>query len=84
MAYRVIWRERATNQLAHLWLSGRDRYRIDDAVKRLDEEWARDPRSLGEERDGDERIVFIEPIGSRFRVDPLHKVVHVEAIWRSR
>jgi hypothetical protein len=84
MAYRITWREHATNQLAQIWLSGRDRHRIDDAVKRLDEELAREPRLLGEEREGDERIVFIEPIACRFRADPLSKVVYVEAIWRSR
>jgi hypothetical protein len=84
MAYRVVWHPRARNDLAQLWLAGRDRYRINDAAERLDEELEREPRSLGESRDGDERIVFIEPIACQFRVDPLNNVVYVEAIWRSR
>ena len=84
MAYRVIWRESAKNRLLELWLAARDRFRLNAAAERLDELLARDPLSAGESRVGEERIVLINPIWCRFRVDEAAKLVYVEAVWRTR
>jgi hypothetical protein len=84
MAYRITWRKQATNQLTELWLSGRDRHRINDAAEQLDRLFSQQPEDIGESRDGNDRIVFLEPLGCRFRVDSVDQIVYVEAVWRSK
>jgi len=84
MAYRVVWDQRALDELTEMWLGARDRTRIDEAVQRLDSAFQRNPLDCGESREGDMRIAFAAPLACRFSVDVLHKLTLVHSIWRRK
>lgn len=77
MNFTVIWRPQALGELADAWNATTDRNAVTAASNRIDRLLADDPLTAGESRDGDERIVFEEPLGAWFRVDRNARMVFV-------
>jgi hypothetical protein len=84
MSYRVVWRTRARNQLARLWLDAADRQEITSISHVIDVRLSLNPLSQGEGRVGTSRILMIEPLVVLFEVIEDDRRVIVEKIWRLR
>jgi hypothetical protein len=82
--FGVEWLTSAESELTQIWLGARDRYAVTEAASRFDLVLRVDPASVGEFRDGDERIAFYDPLGVRFRVMPDQRRVLVTHVWRCR
>jgi plasmid stabilization system protein ParE len=80
MKFTVTWTTNAEQELTRLWLAGRDRMAIDEAVAAIESTLATNPLDAGESRSGNVRIVIVEPLVvlvSIRELDRLVKVVHV-------
>lgn len=82
--HQVEWLTSAERELTQLWLGARDRIAITEATSRLDSILRVAPGSVGESRDRNERITFVEPLGAVFRVLADRRLVHVVHVWRTR
>lgn len=82
--YRVIWRRAALNRLANIWSKASDPQAVLDASFRISLRIRQDPRSVGESRQGDLRLIFDDPLGVLFRVDPNNRDVIVINVGLSR
>lgn len=80
--YTVEWKPIAEAQLANLWQQGPDRAAVAAAADWLDAELAKNPHGLGESRDGDVRIVFVDPLVALFEVFDAANRVDVLKVWR--
>jgi hypothetical protein len=81
--FHIKWVPRAEAELTAIWLAARDRYAVTESASRPDSMLQVDPGSVGESRDGDERIAFGDPLGVVFRVLPGRRV-EVTHVWRCR
>lgn len=70
MRYTVVWLPVAEGELADLWAESSVRQRLTDAVEELERRLGDHPLQLGESRDRQRRIAFIDPIGVTFKVLP--------------
>src|SRR2546423_527403 len=59
------------------WTPSPDGAAVTAASDRIDRLLAADPLNAGESRDGDDRILFDQPLGVIFRVDRAARVVFV-------
>lgn len=66
----VSWSAKALDQLAAIWTTSGDRAAVNSAAENLDARLRSDPRTVGESRGPDERIVFEHPLVSVVRVKP--------------
>jgi len=85
MRYRLIWTERAYDDLADMWVAAEvfTRGRIEAAVNHLNLELQNDPWQVGESRSRDDRrMAFLGPIGVVFRIDDKARSVRVNHVWR--
>jgi hypothetical protein len=82
MSWTVEWTPSTLNDLADLWNKAPDRAAVTAAANAIDAALARDPTSQGEARDGDTRILFVEPLVVLFEVDPANRHVRVFDVWR--
>jgi hypothetical protein len=81
MKYIVIWSPEAEQDLTALWLTSRWRHLVASAADQIDELLSRDPKSVGESRDANIRIVFVSPLAAEFEVVELESAVYVRGIW---
>ncbi len=63
MAFQVIWAPKAESQLMKLWLASRSRQRIREASDELERLLKCQALEMGESRDENLRIVFLDVIG---------------------
>lgn len=82
MKYTVLWQAQAEETLAKLWTESPDKQAIADAADSLDLWLAKNPRDLGESRDGNERVCFPYPIAALFSISESDMTVFVLKIWR--
>jgi hypothetical protein len=82
MKYTVTWDRDATAELAACWLAARDRYRLSEACKRIDEALATAPEEAGESREPGHRLMFVDPLRIHFEVDTRGRRVLVSSVWR--
>ena len=85
MSYRLIWVERAYDDLADIWVAVDvfTRRRIEAAITYLNAELQRDPWQVGESRSiVSRRMSFVGPIGVVFRIEDTTRTVRVNHIWR--
>jgi mRNA-degrading endonuclease RelE of RelBE toxin-antitoxin system len=83
MNYTVVWKSRAEQELAEIWLQAADRDLIGHAVHKAEHALARDPFDVGESRETDYRLLCILPLVIGYRVsedDRLVTVVRVRAV----
>ena len=84
MKYTVEWKPVAEAHLTDLWQQGPDRAAVAAAADWLDAELAKNPHGIGESRDGNVRIVFVEPLAALFEVFDSTSRVDVLKVWRPR
>ena len=82
MKFTVVWKPEAERSLTAIWMSARDRQRVEEAVAEIDRLLTRDPTNAGEERSSDLRILFVDPLGAMVRVDTDDRLVEVASVWR--
>ena len=75
MSFRVVWRRRAKQQLANVWLNAADRAEVTAAAYRMENGLRRDPLGMSESRGGNFRMVFDGPLAILYEVDaPANRV----------
>jgi mRNA-degrading endonuclease RelE of RelBE toxin-antitoxin system len=80
--YKVVWRKRALNDLADIWLRAEDRQALTEAVDRVESKLAERPREWGDELcEGLFRIVA-GPVRVLFTIEEPAKTVRVVRVWR--
>jgi hypothetical protein len=83
MNWTVVWFESAQNHLAELWLQALDREDVATAANTIDARLRRDPFQYSESRSGNNRVMFIPPLGVSFDVSIDDRLVTVLAVWRT-
>jgi len=81
MRYTVVWKPEAERRLTELWLATNDQERLSDAANLIERELAVNPDSVGEQRIGSIRVVFVPPLGVYFRVNSEDRQVLVLSVW---
>lgn len=85
MNFKVEWLEEVEDQLADLWVTAVDKSAGSEASRRADQLLALDPANQGEQRDGEDRLVFIPPLALFFRADTqAFKVWVISVGWSGR
>ena len=82
MRWSVLWKPRAEEQLARIWLEAEDRQAVRAAADFLDAELSQAPMSVGESRSGSVRVAFAAPLGFELEAAEPDRVVYVLAVWR--
>lgn len=80
MNYQVLWRKRAEDQLASMWLRAADKELLRDCSESVDRILGRDPLAQGEARHGNARLWFYRPLCVLYQIDDPSKTVRVAAI----
>ena len=81
MSWKVVWKPEAERRLTATWLGSRRRYAITAAARELDAALVVDPENMGESREENRRVVFVEPLGARIELDHVTHTVSVLTIW---
>jgi mRNA-degrading endonuclease RelE of RelBE toxin-antitoxin system len=84
LRYDVYWLPSAEEELTRLWLDPLSRRKITEATEEVDRLLRINPSELGESRDGDLRVMFVDPLGVSFIVDENQTAVVVVEMWRYR
>ncbi len=81
--FRVIWLERALDQLTALWVQADTALRggITAAVAQIDRELQTRADKAGESRSGRRRILFATPLGIFYEIDDDNQTVIVVKVW---
>lgn len=82
MSYTVIWKPKAEQDLAQIWLSASDQNQVTNAANKMDALLAYDPMGQGESREGDLCVFFEYPLAIYFRVVEKDKKVEIGAVWQ--
>jgi len=82
MTYTVEWLPLTLQRLADIWNNAPDRGAVTAAADAIDAALARNPLSQGEGREGDTRILFVEPLAVLYEVDAANRHVTVFDVWR--
>lgn len=82
MSYNVGWQQSAERQLTAIWLAGRDRLSISEAIGALDQQLQNDPHALGESREPGTRLIFAGPLELLIEVDDSRRQVLITNIRR--
>jgi hypothetical protein len=82
MNWSVDWLHPAEQDLATLWTDASDRAAVTAAANAIDAALARDPLHVGEAREGNRRILFVEPLAVSYHVILDDRRVIVHAVWR--
>jgi hypothetical protein len=82
----VEWLQEAVNDLAAIWTraDSAQRSAITEATNRVDQELQTQPIHSSESREGEQRVLFIYPLGIRFEVDLQTRTVWVTHVWQFR
>ena len=86
MRYLLVWPYTMIQRLAALYLMARANGIGSDftrAVADIEAALRQSPRTQGESRGGDDRIIIVSPVGVTYRVDEAAKKVYVIAIGYS-
>jgi hypothetical protein len=78
MTYAVIWKQRALDELAEIWLASNDREQISSVANQIDRWLRNDPESKGESRPASRRMVVVSPLA--FVVEILNEDRRVEIV----
>ena len=82
MKYTVLWQPKAEAQLAEIWQNAPDRAKVARAADEIDKLLAMSPDEVSESREGQNRVVFVEPLGADFRIYEADRLVRIGRIWR--
>ena len=84
MKYSVLWKKRAEDNLADIWLAANDRDSITRAVREIDRFLKIHPHTVGATRFEEKRILIVAPLCVIFRVYEDDRIVRVAGVWRLR
>jgi hypothetical protein len=86
MSWTVRWKKSALGVLANLWMNANSdlRRQITAATNLIDRLLQYDPQTIGESREGDDRVEYVPPLGIRFEVNKATHVVNVLHTWLVR
>jgi hypothetical protein len=81
--YRVEWSRGALDRVTSAWMDGDSSLReaITHSVSEIDKRLAGDPANEGESRSAGRRVLFVPPLGVRFRVYSNTPIVVVLRAW---
>jgi plasmid stabilization system protein ParE len=82
MTYSVLWVPAAERKLAELWTDAARRRGVSDAANAIDVRLRNAPLDAGESRERGRRILLVPPLGVKFEVLPVDRLVHVLDVWR--
>jgi len=82
MTFTVVWLSSAQGHLANIWTVGPDRTAITKAANSIDRLLRQDPFGYSESRAGNERIMFVTPLGVSYDVIEEDRLVTVWAVWK--
>ncbi len=82
--YRVTWKRIALNQLMAIWMNATDQNAVTMASDAIDRALAADPENQGESRPNNRRVMFVSPLGVRFRINTQTRTVRVLSCWQIR
>ena len=80
MSYRIVYRRRAKEKLADVWLNAADPNAVTAAINDIEARLRRDPLAAGESRPGHFRLIFEGPIGVLYKVDSQKRRVIVISV----
>lgn len=81
MRYSVACTPTADGQLAAIWITARNRGSVTAAALEIENALADEPLAVGESREGNLRILFVEPLGVRYLVEPEDLRVVIVQFW---
>jgi plasmid stabilization system protein ParE len=84
MTFAITWSEAAIQDLAAIWLHVSARTALNNAANEIDRLLARNPQHQGESRPGNERVIYVGPLGVRYDVVVDDLRVTVGAVWLIR
>jgi hypothetical protein len=82
----VLWLQEALDELTNLWMQAESpvRQHVTNAAHRLDQELQTDPFTRSESRDGEERVIFVNPLAALIEVDEGQGIAWILHVWRFR
>jgi hypothetical protein len=83
MKYTVVWKKRALDRLAEMWLAASDKNDVTDAANQIDQLLAFEPWEHGESREKDVRVFFVPPLAVLYSISDADRLVEVLRVWRS-
>jgi len=83
MRYTLTWSPDADDQLTELWLAAANRDALTNAASQIDAQLRADPKSAGESRDADVRILSVPPLSVYYNILEDDRKVVVWAVWIS-
>jgi hypothetical protein len=82
MKYTIVWTDKATNELAEIWLQSANRSAVTDATNTLDRVLADNPLSDRHEVFRGFGTAIRVPVGVDFGVDARNRLVIVISAWQ--
>ena len=84
--FRVFWHPDALSDLARVWTDADDseRQAITAAAREVDRLLTNSPETVGESREGTERITFVDQLGLVYDVYAQHRLVRIDQVWHLR
>jgi len=84
--YKLEWLDSSLDELTAVWLAANPATRIAVrmAVSMAESRLRHDPQFQGESREGNERVVFFDPLGFSVELDASRRTVTVLHVWRVR
>ena len=83
MTFRVFWTPFAEGRFDEILAIANDRAVLAEAAREIDRRFIVAPKKVGESRDGDMRVGFVDPLGVQFEVMQDVKTVIVHDVWRT-
>lgn len=77
MKYTVVWKPKAEEQLADIWIAAFDRVSVAAAADEIDRRLKMSPLTYGESRSGVTRIAVVPPLSVHFDVHDEDRLVAV-------
>jgi hypothetical protein len=86
MMFSVHWKGDALDDLTSIWLKSDSNARkaITAATNLIEEELQNSPENKGESREGSERVLFVFPLGIKYKVYVAQNVVAILHVWAYR
>jgi len=83
MTFTVVWKPRQKRHLAEIWISSSDRAAVTRAADEIDRRLRLLPLEEGESREGEFRLLLIDPLGCKYQVLEDDRIVKIVRIWKT-
>lgn len=80
MTFTLVWKRRALNQLAEIWLKSDQRENISTAASELERLLRHDPETQGESRQGNDRVIVVGPLVVLFEVQGDDRMIRILSV----